>query len=514
MNKQLRRLGIGLLACYLALFVMINYVQVVRAGSLNDDPRNTRAIVRDFDRTRGQVITADEAVLACTVEATSAGVQDPLAGTPLDCVQPAVRRAGFEFQRLYLERDLFGAITGYFNFNFGATGVERTYNDELAGETTEQELNTLSDLFVERQHTGDLFLTIRKDVQLVAREALGAQRGSVVAIDPRDGSILALWGFPSFDPNLLSTHDNGAAAAAKQQLEADPNRPLRGRAYQERFFPGSTFKLVTAAVGVESGRVTPQEPSYPVTTEFDIDFTEDELSNFGGSSCGGALFEILRVSCNTAFAEMGASTLGTDVMVPGVERFGINDRPPIDLPAAATSAFPTVFPDDQGNGPLARASIGQGDNQQTPLQMALAAAAIANGGVIMAPHVLNEIRDEDGEVVRRYEPEPWKQAVSASTASTMRAAMIEVVNRGTATRLAIEGVEVGGKTGTAQLGTDPPSSHAWIVGFAGPPGGQPTVAVAVIVEAQPGVSEVTGGRVAAPIAKAVMEAVLAVQAGG
>jgi peptidoglycan glycosyltransferase len=506
-NAQLRRLGLGLLVAYLALFAMLNYVQVVRAGDLNDDPRNTRAIVRDFDSPRGSVLTADGAVLACTVDAADGG-QDPLAGAALDCAAPAVPVGQFERQRLFPERELFAHITGYLNFSFGATGVEDAYNDELAGKTLGQQLRSFSDLFVERERTADVNLTLRKDVQEVARAALGEQEGSVVAIDPRDGSVLALWSFPSYDPNVLSTHDQ-RAGEAKAQLEADANRPLRGRTYQERFFPGSTFKTVTGSIGVDTGTVTPDEPNYPSSRAYE---PSDGLPirNFGGGTCGGTLFDVLRVSCNSAFAEMGAETIGPDLMLPGAERFGFNDRPPLDLPAVAESSFP----DTRSKALLGQASIGQFETAATPLQMALVAGGIANNGIVMRPHVMASIVDDEGDTVDEFEPEAWRQAVSGQAADVMRQAMLEVVANGTATRLAIEGFEVGGKTGTAQLGTDPPSSHAWIIGFAGVPGQPPSVAVAVIVEAQSGVSEVTGGRVAAPIAREVMAKILEVQGAG
>jgi peptidoglycan glycosyltransferase len=204
---------------------------------------------------------------------------------------------------------------------------------------------------------------------------------------------------------------------------------------------------------------------------------------------------------------MGAETLGPGIMVPGVEKFGFNARPPIDLPAAAASRFPTEFPANQGNGPLARASIGQGDASATPLQMALIAAGVANNGTIMEPHLLDKITDDDNRVVRTFQPRAWRNPMSPQNALVLRQAMIGVVQGGTARALAVPGFEVGGKTGTAQLGTTPPKSHAWIVGFGGPPG-DPKVAVAVIVEGQPGASEQTGGRVAAPIAQAVMAKVL------
>lgn len=508
MNSQIAKLGAGLVACYLALFATVNYLQVFRADSLADaqfpcfevrpsqrdaatplEPcANTRNLFDDFDRDRGELLSADGLVLARS---------DPT---------PAGSR--FELQRIYPPEtaELFAHTTGFFNFSFGAEGAERSFADDLSPESTD----TLGGgLFVDEESARDVTLTLDSRVQQVAREQLGERRGSVVAIDPRDGSILALWSFPSYDPNALSTLDQSAAAAARAALEPDTlTSPLIPAAYRRSFFPGSTFKVVTASAGVEQGVVSDTDPNYPVASSFDIDFTDNELSNFGGSSCGGPLPAILAASCNSAFAEMGAVTIGESGMVAGAESFGFNQRPPFDLPAAATSTFPTIFPDDQGNGPLARASIGQGDVSATPLQMALVAAAVANDGVLMAPHVLDRVTDEEGRVVREAEPEVWQTPLSPSSAQTIQGDMVGVVQNGSGTAARIPGFVVGGKTGTAQLGTDPPSSHAWFISFAGPPDGPAEVAVAVIVEAQPGVSEVTGGRVAAPIARAVMETVL------
>jgi peptidoglycan glycosyltransferase len=509
-NRQIAKLGIGLLACYLALFAMINYVQVLHSEDLSEasfrcyesraDDRtqpptgscsNSRELVRDFDRPRGQILSADGVVLAQSV--------------------PAAPEDRFDFQRTYPTGDLFAHTTGFLNFSFGADGAEREFNDDLAGETSELEYQNVSDLFVDRNRVGDVTLTLRADVQEAARNALGPQRGSVVAIDPRTGAVLAMWAFPSFNPDALASHDQAAANEARAALDPSSQQsPLIPAAYRKSFFPGSTFKIVTGSIGVDGFGVTDTQPVYPVETEFDIDFTDDELSNFGGSSCGGALPDILRVSCNSAFAHMGVETIGEAGMTTGAERFGFNQQPPLDLPAAATSTFPTDFPDNEGNGPLARASIGQGNVSASPLQMAMVVGALANDGVMMAPHVLDRVTDDRGEVVRTFEPSVLAQAVSPSTAATMRAAMVGVVERGSGGNGAIDGFVVGGKTGTAQLGTSPPSSHAWFVAFAGPPGAAPSVAVAVIVEAQPGISEVTGGRVAAPIARAVMQAALGV----
>ncbi len=484
MNQQIRRLGIALIACFAALFVQLSVVQVIRAEEYADHPVNTRRILRDFSEPRGDITTADGVVVAHSVEVDSR----------------------FDRLRTYPEGALYAHTTGFLSFSFGADGVERTYNDALAGETAVQELRSLGDLFVERDRTGDVRLTLIDSVQRTARDALGDRIGAVVALDPRDGAVLAMWSNPSYDPNRLASHDIAATTRAREVLLADEAVPLRSRAYQERFFPGSTFKVVTAAAGIEPGAVTPSEPSYAVTSSYTPPLTTRPIRNFGGSTCGGTLFDILRVSCNTAFAEMGAETIGPDLMIEGAERFGFNDTPPIDLPGAVPSSFPTDF--DRDTPRLAQASIGQNDVQGTPLQMALVAAAVAADGEIMVPHVMDEIRDGEGSVVERWEPSVWLRAMSSQSAATLRAAMLGVVDGGTAAALAIDGVEIGGKTGTAQLGTDPPSSHAWIIAFAGLPNQRPAIAVAVLVEAQPGASEQTGGRVAAPIARAVIQAAL------
>jgi peptidoglycan glycosyltransferase len=206
------------------------------------------------------------------------------------------------------------------------------------------------------------------------------------------------------------------------------------------------------------------------------------------------------------FAEVGIKT-GGEAMVETAERFGFNQKVPIDLTNPATSVFPTEFT-SRNQPALAQSSIGQNDVAATPLQMALVAAAVANGGTIMKPHVLQDVRDTDGNVVERYDEEEWRTAMDPGTAALLRELMQEVVRSGTATRLAVPGFLVGGKTGTAQLGLDPPRSHAWIIGFAGPEDGEPTIAVAALVEGQPELSSATGGRIAAPIAQAVLKAYL------
>lgn len=486
MDRHIKKLGIALAGCFVILFAQLNYIQFWKASSINDTPGNSRQEQREFNQPRGDILSADGVVLATSEE----------------------QKDGFAYRRLYPEGALFGGITGYYSFNLGSTGVEREYNEDLTGSNPEISLDRLSDLFSERERYGNVHLTLSAEVQRLATELLGQQEGSVVALDPRTGAIDAMVSFPAVDPGPLATNDE-AAGDIKELLDADPERPLLFRAYQEIFFPGSTFKVVTAAGGVESGRVTETQPNYPPAETFDIDFTSNDLNNFGGRVCGGTLFIILQESCNTAFAEMGTE-LGSANLAGMANGFGFNDEIPIDLPNPAVSVIPETFPTDEGNGPLARASIGQGDVQATPLQMAMVAAGIANGGSVMTPHVMDRITDQEGEELRAYDDVEWRRPVSDQTADLVRRGMIATATQGSAQGLLIPempDLEIGGKTGTAQLGTTPPKSHAWIIGFAGPPGQPAEVAVAVLVQAQDGVDQ-TGGEVAAPIAQAVMRAVL------
>jgi peptidoglycan glycosyltransferase len=485
MTKQIRQLGIALMVCFGILFLQLNRLTVLEASSLNDNPINTREILRDFTKPRGTVTTADGVVIARSV--------------PVD--------DRYELQREYPKGPLYAPITGFLSFTLGSSGVERTYNDELAGRTAELTLRHLGDLFVDKDNVGNLTLSIRDDLQQVAADQLGDREGSVVALDPRTGAILALVSYPSYDPNILADHDTAAAATAQKALDADPEKPRLSRAYQDRFFPGSTFKVVTSTAGLVSGKVTPDDPDYPRSNGYTPPLTDRPIRNFDGATCGGKLFDILRVSCNSAFAQMGVD-VGADDMVTTAEKFGFNREVPIDLTAPARSNFPQADHFTRNTPALAQSAIGQNDVAATPLQMAMVAAAVANGGEIMKPHVLKDVRDNDGNIVEEYHPKGWTTAMDGGTATIMRQAMLGVAESGTATRLKVPGFEVGGKTGTAQLGTDPPRSHAWIIGFAGPEGGEPTIAIAVIVEGQPGASEQTGGRVSAPIAQAVLKTYL------
>ena len=490
MNRQIRRLGIGLIALFIAMLVQLNVLQVIKADQYANDPRNSRNAERDFGQPRGRILTADGRVLAQSVRNPNPDSQ-------------------YTYVRQYPGGSLYGHLTGYFSFTYGTTGVERSYNGELAGRKVALTAKRLKDLLVSKTVTSDVTLTIDDRVQRAAATALGKRRGSVVVLDPRTGALLASVSAPRADPSPLASTDPAKARLAFERFRADPLKPLLARAYRERYPPGSTFKVITASTGLATQVVGLTTPVYPTLRSLPLRFTQRPLRNFGGGECGGTLEMVFRVSCNTSFAQLGLD-LGPQRLHDGANAFGFNRTPPLDIdPGAARSSFPEVPFFVRNDPALAQAAIGQGQVAATPLEMALVACGIANNGVIMEPHVLKEARDSDGAQVRAEPKNEWRRAVSTETAAQVKALMVDVVNAGTAKRAAISGVQVAAKTGTAQTGRK--TAHAWIIAFA--PAENPTVAIAVIVENQPEVSTATGGKIAAPIARRVLEAALAVQAG-
>jgi len=483
-NRAIRRVGIAIVVLILLLVAQLTWLQVIDANHLANDPRNTRAALRDANRPRGPIVTADGVVLARSVAAHD--------GTD------------FKYQREYPEGAAFSQVVGYQSFVVGSTGVEKTYNDALVGRDTQLQIQNLPDLVDGKPATGKVVLSLRADMQREAIAALGLQSGSVVAMDVRTGKILAMYSNPSFDPQPLAGHHPKAVQAYYATLTADPNKPDLPRAYRERYPPGSTFKTVTSAVAIDDGIATPDSPVYPTLRELDLPQTNATLKNFGGRSCGGTLSQSFTISCNTTFGQIGLD-LG-NAFVPGMGRFGIGEAPPFDVAPGAVSSVGPPPNSFESNQPLfAYAGIGQGDVATTPLQMALVADSVANGGVIMEPHVGAEIRDSSDDLVRRIDDKQWRTAMSPTTAQALNSMMVSVVERGSGTAARIAGISVAGKTGTAQ--TDGGSPHAWFIAFA--PAGAPQVAVAVLVERGGSLgNEATGGAVAAPIAARVLRVAL------
>jgi peptidoglycan glycosyltransferase len=483
MNRGIRRVGVAVTALLLVLIGQLTYLQIIHAENLDNDPRNTRSFLRDSNRARGDIVSADGEVLATSVESDD--------GTD------------FEYQRLYPLSGLTAQVVGYQSFVVGNVGIERTYNDELAGRAPE--LRSLGDVLRAKETTGTVVLAMRASVQRAAAEALGDQKGSVVVLDVRTGGVVAMYSNPTFDPQPLASHDTQAVSDYFTALSADPAKPNLPRAYREIYPPGSTFKIVTSAVAFDTGTATPQTV-YPTVSSLDIPLTSNVLRNFGGATCGGTVFESFVVSCNTTFAKMGLD-LG-DKFPPGMLGFGVEgDAPPLDVYPGAVPNTGLEGADFETDTPqFAFAGVGQGTVATSPLEMAMVAASVANGGVMLEPRAAKEIRGADGDVVKQFGPTPWKTAMAPATSQALNAMMRAVVERGTGTRAQLAGVAVAGKTGTAQNSSGAP--HAWFVGFA--PAEAPQYAVAVLVENGGSTgSEATGGAVAAPIGAAVLQAALA-----
>ncbi len=484
MNRGIRRVGVAVTVLLLVLVGQLTYLQVIHAKKLDNDPRNIRSVLRDINRARGDIVSADGEVLATSVEADD--------GTE------------FDYQRLYPLGGLTAQVVGYQSFVLGNVGIERSYNSQLSGRAAE--LNSFGDVLRGKETTGTVVLSMRTSVQRAAAEALGDQKGSVVVLDVRTGGIVAMYSNPTYDPQPLAGHDTQAVTDYFALLTSDPAKPNLPRAYREIYPPGSTFKIVTSAVAFDTGTATPITV-YPTLSELTLPLTSNTLKNFGGGTCGGTVFESFVVSCNTTFAKMGLD-LG-DRFPPGLEGFGVEgEAPPLDVYPGAVRNTGLEGADFETDAPqFAFAGIGQGTVATSPLEMAMVAASVANGGIMLEPHAAREIRDEANKVVRQIGATPWKTAMSPTTSQALNAMMRAVVERGTGTRAQIPGVAVAGKSGTAQNSTGAP--HAWFVAFA--PADAPQYAIAVIVEngGSAAGDNATGGVVAAPIAGAVLQAALA-----
>lgn len=481
MNTPLRRVATVMLVMFLALMGSATWVQYVQAPDLNADTRNVRTLYREYGNARGPIVVAGQAV------AQSVKVDDP-----------------FGYQRTYTDGELWSTVTGFYSIVNGSSQLERAANDQLTGRSDQLFFSRLRDIVTGRKPEGAAVeTTLLPAAQRAARDGLGDQQGAVVAIEPSTGRILAMVSTPGFDPAALATHDSAAASAAYAALSAADGNPLRSNATLETYPPGSTFKLVTAAAALESGKYDATS-TLPAPVRLDLPQTSATIGNFGGGGCGSnpiTLADALRVSCNTSFAQLGLD-VGDDALREQAERFGFGSSDlTIPMPVVASR-----FPDDPNAPQTAQSAIGQFDVAATPLQMAMVSAAIANDGKLMRPYLVDRVRAANLSVVSETEPEQLSTAVSPGTAAQLTDMMVGVVQNGSGTGARIKGVQVAGKTGTAQTSSDA-APHAWFTAFA--PADDPKIAVAVLVEHGGSAgSEATGGRVAAPIARAVIQAVL------
>jgi penicillin-binding protein A len=501
MERRIRRLGIALVLLFALVFGQLAYVQVFAADSIKGNPANfSRQLIAEYNVQRGKILTADGLVLAESV--------------------PAPEGSRYRFERRYPQGDLYGYITGYYSRIYGRSALEESMNTYLSGEAPELAISTFTDLFLGREKRGaNVFVTIDPDLQEVARTALGSNEGAVVAMDPGTGDLLALYSTPGFDPSELSSGSDAEMRRAWQRLNGDPDKPLLALSHQELFLPGSSFKIVTASAALENG--FGPDSVWPNPHRLTLPLTNEELQNFGDDHCNGGssqitMLEAFEESCNVTFAEVGLR-LGPERLAAQARAYGLCGTLPPERTTCDDQLVRFELPFQNGRFPepvyferndplLAFSAIGLDNDLVNPLQMASIAAAVANGGLMPQPRLVTEVRDAQGRVAREFGPRDVGQAISEQSAAALTQMMIAVVNEGSGYRAQIPGIQVAGKTGTATNG-EGRAPNAWFTAFA--PAQNARIAVSVIVlDGGDLGSDATGGQVAAPIVRAVIEAYL------
>ncbi len=478
MNRPIRRVAFVAMVMFALLLANGTYMSIFRQSSLAAEPQNRRVRDAEFAQNRGAILAAGKTQIAKT--------------------EPAKDR--FKYQRVYPDGALYAPVTGFYSYDHARSALESTYNSQLAGTDDALFVRRLIDLGTNQTPQGaSVQTTIVPKIQEAAAKALGSQKGAVVALDPKTGAVLAMVTSPSYDPNAIASHDIEAADKAYDRLAGQSTKPLSNRAAREIYPPGSTFKLVTAAAALADGKSPETKVDSPARLK--LPGTNTFLPN--SSNCGGTkvtITQALKVSCNTAFANLGIE-MGQDKLREQAQKFGFDQRHLSDLGGVASQ-----FPDKMNAAQLGLSSIGQFDVAASPLQMAMVTSAIANDGVLMDPYVVSMVQAPDLKPLQTHKPVALSTAMTPTNAKALQQMMGTVVSLGTGSNAQIPGVEVGGKTGTAQ--SDPKRKpFAWFTSFA--PLGDPQIAVAVIVEdADIPRNDIAGGRLAAPIARAVMQAAL------
>jgi penicillin-binding protein A len=478
-SQPIMRLFATIVLLFAILVVWTSKWSVLDAKDLRDNALNKRPLLAQLHIKRGAIKAGDGAVLA-----------------------RSVRGPGGTFRRTYPTGSLFGHPVGYANLALQQlSGIERYRNDELSGQG--DELGSLADQLQGKRQQGDTVITtLDPEAQRIATEQLEATGapGSVVVLDPRSGAVKVMASVPAYDPNDLG--DPGRFRA----LNADPAAPLLDRSTQSSYAPGSTFKVLTAAAAIDSGKYTPDSVvngDSPKTIS-GVPMRNDLNESYGDIS----LTTAMTYSVNTVFGQIGEA-LGKRTMGDYMRRFGFYRKPPLDYPdtekvASGERLNGRLLPVSSDKVDVGRMAIGQDKLAVTPLQMAMVVAAVANRGRLMAPHLTDRVVDPDGRTVKRIEPSLWGTPISAETADAVNGMMRTVVESGTGTAVALPGIEVAGKTGTAEIGvTGANLTQPSFVAFA--PADDPRIAIAVTVERSQGGF---GGTVAAPIARAVLESLL------
>ncbi|AWV47033.1 putative penicillin-binding protein [Mycobacterium leprae] len=488
MNTSLRRISVTVMALIVLLLLNATVTQVFTADGLRADPRNQRVLLDEYSRQRGQ-ITASGQLLAYSVATDNR----------------------FRFLRVYPNPAVYAPITGFYSLRYSSTGLEQAEDALLNGSDERLFGRRLADFFTGRDpRGGNVDTTINPRVQQTGWDAMqqgcggSPCKGAVVALEPSTGKILAMVSTPSYDPNLLASHNPEEQAQAWRRLHDDPNSPLINRAISETYPPGSTFKVITTTAALQAGATTSDqltaEPTIPLPG------STATLENYGGVSCGPgptvSLSQAFAMSCNTAFVQLGL-LIGADALRSMAHSFGLDSNPNV-IPLQVAESTVGVIPDAAA---LGMSSIGQRDVALTPLQNAQIAATIANAGVTMQPYLIDNLKGPDLANIRTTTSYQQHRAVSPQIAATLTELMVGA-EKVTQQKGAIPGVQIASKTGTAEHGTDPRHTppHAWYIAFA--PVQAPKVAVAVLVEKGADSLFATGGALAAPIGRAVIEAAL------
>jgi len=492
-NRPIKKVAIFCLALFAVLFVNANYIQVINASSYTSHPDNRRNLIYAFQNPRGQIIVDGKAIATST----------PSTGT-------------LKYLRQYTNGPVYAQATGYYSVNFGATSIEKAENPLLQGTdsrlATQQFLNQLED---KGKSGGSVVLTLNSKAQQAAYDGLAnvdpgkEVEGAVVALDPKTGAILAMVSAPSFDPNSLATHNTTDEAKAANSLAADALQPELNRALAQTYPPGSTFKIITSAAAMDNGlNGAPVDENTVIPSPLNtlqLPQSNSTLSNDAGETCGDTtLINAFTLSCNTVYGQIGLDLGGTKLQTEA-QKWGFNTTGPSVPMNASTS----VFPQNISQAQAAQSAIGQFNVRMTPLQGAMMAATVANGGVMMAPYLIKQELDTKGNVMSTTGSKQLYNPITSAQAGELKDMMVSVVQNGTGTKAQINGVQVAGKTGTAQRGAGQ-NALAWFLAFA--PANDPKVAVAVLVQDNnPNAGDVYGGSLAAPIAKNVIQAVLGSQ---
>ncbi|MCS0606205.1 penicillin-binding transpeptidase domain-containing protein [Streptomyces sp. LP11] len=466
-----------------ALLVNAARVQLVQAGGYDGNPANRRPAIARYQQPRGDILVGGEPVTS----SVDTGEQ-------------------LRFERGYRDGPLYAPVTGFASQTYGTTFLEHAEDPVLSG--TDPALSPLplwNDVTRRRSPGGDVVTTLNRTAQRAAYRGLAGRKGAVAAIEPATGRVLALVTSPSYDPAALSGNGE-AVASAWARLNNDPEKPMLNRAVRQTYPPGSTFKVVTAAAALDAGVVTDLDARTRSPDPYRLPGTTTRLTNEADGCRDASLRSAFEWSCNTVFAKLGVDTGVTD-MGATAQAFGFNDKG-LRIPF---SVSPSTFDQHVDKAQLALSSIGQYNTRATPLQMAMVAAAVADGGQVRPPYLVERTTRNGGETVAGAGARPVRQVMRPSTAARLKELMTDVVEEGTGTRAAIPGAIVGGKTGTAQHGVDNSGvPYAWFVSWAqAEDKAEPGVAVAVVVEdASADRGEISGGGDAAPIAREVMRAVL------